>query len=98
MAVEMTPNKFVDLCFTSCMQVLEFMNGLKFDNVQAIRKDAIGLSLEKMFALVRSNVRDSGENVGAMSSGTLDTVSVVYSSLSCFMVNIKVLQIVVEID
>lgn len=43
-------------------------------------------------------MRDCGENICGMGGGSLNAVSVVDSTLSGFGVDIKVLQVVVEID
>ena len=48
MTIEMTANKFIDLCFGGSMKILELVHSLKFDDVQTIWKDAIWLSLQKM--------------------------------------------------
>ena len=50
-----------------------------------------------MFALIRRDVGDGSKDIRTMSSGPLDTVSMVDPSLSSFMIHIKVLEIVVEI-
>lgn len=41
MTIEMTPNKFVDLCLGQRVEVLEFVHGLKLDNVETVGKDAV---------------------------------------------------------
>ena len=51
-----------------------------------------------MFALVGGDVRYGGKDVGAMGSRTLDAVSVVYAALPGFVVDVKVLEVVVKVD
>ena len=41
MTIEVATHEFVNFGLTSSMQVLEFMHGLEFDNIQAIWHDAI---------------------------------------------------------
>ena len=66
MAIEVTADEFVDLCFGRCMQVLELVHGLKLDDVQSVGKDTIRLPLQEMLALVGSYMRNRCEDVGAM--------------------------------
>ena len=51
-----------------------------------------------MLGLVRSDVRDGGEDVCAVRRGPLNAVSVVDSALAGLVVDVKVLQVVVEVD
>lgn len=51
-----------------------------------------------MFTFVGGDVGDSCEDVCTMGCGTFDAVPVVDTTFSSFMVYIKVLEIVVEID
>jgi hypothetical protein len=51
-----------------------------------------------MFALVGGNVRYGGEDIGAVGSGTLDAVSVVYAALPGFVVDVEVLEVVVKVN
>ena len=41
---------------------------------------------------------NGGEDVGAVRGRAFDTISVVYSALSCLMIDIKILEVVVEIN
>lgn len=41
MAVKVAPDKFIDFGFACCMHVLKFVNRLKFNDIQAIWKNAI---------------------------------------------------------
>ena len=98
MTIKMAADELVDLLLASGMEILEFMHGLELDNIEAIRKHAIWLALEEMLTLIGSDVRDSGENVGAVSSGSLDAISVVYTTFSGLVIYVKVLEIIVEVD
>ena len=51
-----------------------------------------------MLTLVRCYMRYGGENVCAMCGGALDAVSVVNPAFSCFVVDVEVLEVVVEVD
>lgn len=51
-----------------------------------------------MFGLICGDVRYSGENVGTMGGGAFDTIAVIYATLTGFMVDVKVLKIVVKVD
>ena len=51
-----------------------------------------------MLRLVRGDVRYSCEDVRAMRGRTFDAVSVVDAALASFVVDIKILEIVVKID
>jgi hypothetical protein len=48
--------------------------------------------------LIGSDVRDRGENICTVSSGSLDAVAVIDASLSCLVIDIKILKVVVEIN
>lgn len=80
------------------MQILEFVHGLKLYDVKPVRDHTVRFSFEQMLRLIGSNVRDGREYVSAMCGTTFDTVTVIDATLSRFVVHIKVLQIVVEID
>lgn len=51
-----------------------------------------------MFTLKRGNVTDGGEHIGTVCSRSFDTVSVVDTPLASFVINIKVLQVVVKVN
>ena len=51
-----------------------------------------------MFRLIGGDVRHGRKNVRAMHGRTFDAVAVVYASFASFVVDIKVLKIVVKID
>ena len=46
MAVEMTPDKFINFGFARGVQVLELVNGLELDDIQSIGEYTIGFPLE----------------------------------------------------
>ena len=80
------------------MQVLELVHRLELDDIQSIRQHSVRFPLQQMLTLVRSYMRYGSKYIGAMCGGALDTVSVVDSALSGFVIDIKVLEIVVEVD
>lgn len=96
--VEMAANKFIDFRLARGVQILELVDGLELDDVETVGQHAVRFPFQQMFALVGGDVRDSGEHVGAVRRGTLNAVSVVYPALSGFVVDVKVLQVVVEIN
>ena len=51
-----------------------------------------------MFGFVGGNMRDSGKDIAAVSSSTLDAVSVVDATLASLVVDIKVPEVVVKVD
>lgn len=51
-----------------------------------------------MLGFVGSDVRDSGKDVAAVGCGTLDTVTMVDTTLASFMVDVKVAKVVVKVD
>ena len=53
---------------------------------------------EEVLALVRGDVRDRGEDVGTVGGAAFDAVAVVDPALAGLVVDIKVLQVVVEVD
>lgn len=98
MSVEVATDELVDLCFAGGVEVLEFVHSLELDDVETVRKNAIRLPLQKMLALVGGDMRNGGENVRTVRRGTFDAVSVVDSAFPRFVVHVKVLEIVVEVD
>ena len=97
-SVEVTANEFVDFRLALGVKILEFVHRLELDDIKTVGEDAVRFSLEEMLALVGGDVGDSGEDVGAVGGGTLDAVAMVDAALACFMVNVKVLEVVVEVD
>lgn len=51
-----------------------------------------------MFALKRGNVTDGGEHIGAVCRRPFDTVTMVDTPLTSFMINVKILQVVVKVN
>jgi len=98
MAIKVAAHELVDLLLVSGMDILEFMHGLELDDIEAIWKHAVWLALEEMLTLIGSDVGDSGENVGAVSSGSLDAISVVDTAFSGLVIHVKVLEIIVKVD
>jgi len=76
---------------------LELVCGREFLDIETIRQNTIRLALEQVLTLVGGNVRDGGKDIGGVRSSTLNTVSMVDTTLASFGVYIKPLQIVVEI-
>jgi len=50
-----------------------------------------------MFTLIGGYVRNGREDVGTVGGRTFDTISVVDASLSCFVIDIEVLEVVVKV-
>lgn len=98
MTIEMAAYEFVDLCFGGSVEVLEFVHSLELDDVQAIGKNTIRFPLEEMLGLVSGNVRNGGEDIGAVGSRAFDAVSVVYATLACLVIDIKVLEVIIKVD
>jgi hypothetical protein len=80
------------------MQVLELVHRLELDDIESIRQHPVRFPLQQMLTLVRSYMRYSSKYIGTVCGGALDTVSVVDSALSGFVVDIEVLEVVVEVD
>ncbi|KAH3681838.1 hypothetical protein WICPIJ_007198, partial [Wickerhamomyces pijperi] len=97
-AVEMALDEFVDLFFFQSVEVLEFMDGLELDNVQTIRQDPVWLSLQQVLRFVCGDQGNCGENIATVRGGSFNAVTVIDPSLTGFSVNIKVSQVVVEIN
>lgn len=96
-AVEMASHEVMNLRLGSCMSILELVHSLEFYYVQSVGKDAVGFALKQVLRLIGSDMRDSREDIGTMCCRTLDTVSVVYTAFSSFVVDVKVLKVVIEI-
>lgn len=96
--IEMPANKLVDFLLRSRMKILELVHCLELDYIQAIWKDAIWLSLQKVLALPCGDSADCGEYICAVRGSAFNAVAVIYATFASFMVNIKVGKIVVEID
>ena len=62
----MATDELVNLCLRALVQVLELVHRAELDHVQPVRQDPVWFPLQQMFALVRCNVADSRENIGAV--------------------------------
>jgi hypothetical protein len=71
---------------------------LELDDVEPIGHYTVRLALQEMFRLICRDVGHRREHVRAMCGRTFDTIAVVYATLASFMVDIKVLEVVVKID
>jgi len=68
MPIEVPADELVDFSFALSMKVLEFVHSLELDDIEAIWKNAIRLPLEKVLGFVCGDVRNGGEDVGAVGS------------------------------
>jgi len=66
-AIEMAPDELIDLSLGGGMHILEFMHGLKLDDVQAIGQYAVGFTFQQMLALVCRDVGDGCKDISTMS-------------------------------
>lgn len=66
MSIEMSSDKFVDLCLRCRMQILEFVHSLELCNIETIRHDTVRLSFEKVLALKGGDVRYCCKDIRAM--------------------------------
>jgi hypothetical protein len=98
MSIKVTPNEFMNLLLLNRVEVLEFVNRGKLLHVETVGQDTVRFTLQQMLAFERGDVRHGCEDIGSMSSGSFNAISVVYASLAGLGVDIKVLQVVVEVD
>lgn len=96
--VEMTADEIVNLLLGLLVQVLEFVHGGEFLDVESIRQYSIRLSFQEVLALVCSDVRNGREHIGRVSGGPFDAISVIDAPFAGLSINVKVLQVVVEVD
>lgn len=96
--IEVTADKVVDLLLGLLVKVLELVHGGELGDVETIGQHSVGLALQEMLALVRGNVRDGGEDITGVSRRPLDAVPMIDTALASLGVDVKVLQVVVEID
>jgi hypothetical protein len=75
------------------MQILELMHGLEIDDIQAVWQDTIQFSLQQMLRLVCNDVGDSGKNLHNVLRNAQCSSGGKY-----LMVDVKVLEVVVEIN
>ena len=94
----MTADEIVDLLLGLLVQVLEFVHGGEFLDVESIRQYSIRLSFQEVLALVCSDVRNGGEDIRRVGGGPFDAISVIDAPFASLSINVKVLQIVVEVD
>jgi len=97
-SVKVSSNELIYFRFAGGVEVLELVDSLELHNIETIRKYTIWLSLEQVFALIGRNVGYGGENIRAVSSRSFDAISMVDSPLSSFVIDVKILKIVVEVD
>ncbi|KAH6611194.1 hypothetical protein Trco_001214 [Trichoderma cornu-damae] len=97
-AVKVAPHEVVDLLLGLLVQVLEFMNRRELCDVEAVGEHAVRLPLQQMLRFKGGDVRDCREDVARMSGGTLDAIPMVDATLSCLGIDVKVLEMVVEIN
>jgi hypothetical protein len=98
MSVKVTSDELVYLGLCSCVKVLKFMHGLEFDYVQTIRQDPVGLTLQQVFGLVGGDVGNGGEYVSTVSGRAFDTIAMIDPTFPSFVVDIKVLEVIVEVN
>jgi hypothetical protein len=96
-AIEMSADKVVNLLLCLLVQVLEFVHSRELCDVETVGQNAVGLSFQKMLRLESCDVRNSGENITSMCGSSLNTVSVVDTTLASFSIDIEPLQVVVKV-
>lgn len=74
------------------------MHCLELDDIEAIGKDTVWFPFEEVLTFIGSYVGDGGEDICAMGCAALDAISVVYTTLPCLVVHIKILEIVIKVD
>ena len=97
-AVEVAPDKLVDLLFVDGVQVLELVQGGELLDVESVGCDDVGLPLEQMHSLQSRDLRDGGESVGQVGSSPLHAVAVVDLSFASLFIDVEVVQVVVKVD
>lgn len=70
----------------------------ELSNVEPIRQHTVGLAFEQVLALKGRDMRDGCENVARVGGGSLNAVTVVYTTLSGFRINIEPLQVVIKVN
>lgn len=98
MTIEMAPHEIVDLGLCGLMQILEFMHRLELDDIQAIRQDAIRFPLEQMFRLVCCDMGHCRKHIRTVRGRPLNTIAMINATFPGFMIDVKVLKIVVKVD
>jgi hypothetical protein len=93
-----TSNEIVDLLFRDGVKVLELVHRRELGDVETVGCNTVRLTLEEMLRLVRRDVRNGGEDVGAVRRGPLDAVPVVDTTLARLVIDVKEGEVVVEVD
>jgi hypothetical protein len=94
----MASHELVYLGFGGCVHILELVHSLEFDHVESIWQNPVWLALQQVFGFISCDVGDRGKHVGAVGGRSLDAVAVVDSPLSCFVIDIEILEVVVKIN
>lgn len=89
--IEMTSYKVIDNILLDGMQILEFVHGLEFDDVEPVRQNSVGFPLQQMFAFVGGDMTDCCEDIGGMCSSAFYAISVIDSSFAGLMIDIEML-------
>lgn len=97
MAIEVPSHEFVNLCLARGVQILELVHGLELDHIKSIRQYSVRFPLEQMLTLICGDVGNGGKDICAMGSRSLDAVTVVDTAFARFVIDIKVLEVIVEI-
>ena len=97
-SVEVAANEVGNALFIRLVQVLELMSGAEFLHIQPVGKDTIRFPLQKMLALVSSNMADSGEDVSTMGRTAFYAITVIDAALAGFGIDIEVLQVIVKVN
>ena len=98
MPIEMTANELMDFRLTCGVQVLKFVHRLELDDIQAIRQDAIRFPLEQMFRLVCCDMGHCRKHIRTVRGRPLNTIAMINATFPGFMIDVKVLKIVVKVD
>ena len=93
----MPANKVMNLRLRNLMKILELVHSAKLNNVQPIRQDSIRFPLQKMLSLVRRDMAHSSEHISTMCSTSFDAVTMVDTTLSSFVINVEIGEVVVEV-
>ena len=94
----MASDKLVDLGLARSMQVLKFVNRLKLDHIQPVGENAVWLPFQEVLALVCGDMGHGREYVGAVCRRAFDAVTMVNAALPSFVIDVKILEVVVKVD
>jgi hypothetical protein len=92
------PDEIVDLLLRNSVEVLELVHGRELGNVETVRRNTVRLPLEEVLRLVRRDVRNRREDIGAVRRAPFDAVPVVDPPLARFVVDVEEGEVVVEVD